>query len=112
MDLRPLYDVLDRDIADLNIEGATVSGRHLLLFQRGNGRGAVNAVVTLNDALLDSLGDGRIEAGAVTAIGRDDLGEVDGVGRVARMRPACETAVCCSPRLPRAARTPTTTASA
>jgi hypothetical protein len=80
LDLRPLYDVLDRDIPDLNIEGATVCGRHLLLFQRGNGRGAVNAVVTLDmTALLDSLGDGRIEAGAVTAIRRHDLGEVDGV---------------------------------
>ncbi len=80
LDLRPLYDALDRDIPDLNIEGAAVSGGHVLLFQRGNGRGAVNAVIALDlAAALDSLGDGRLDAGAVTGTRRHDLGEVDGV---------------------------------
>ena len=46
---------LDRDIPDLNIEGATVSGDRLLLFQRGNGRGAVNAVVALDLAAVHDL---------------------------------------------------------
>jgi hypothetical protein len=80
LDLGPVYDALDRDIPDLNIEGATVSGEHMLLFQRGNGPGAVNAVIALDlAAVRESLADGRIDAGAVTEVQRHDLGEVDGV---------------------------------
>ena len=60
LDLRPLYDRLDGEIPDLNIEGATVVGERLLLFQRGNGRGAVNAVVelALEGVLGASVGQG------------------------------------------------------
>jgi hypothetical protein len=80
LDLGPLYDALDRDIPDLNIEGATVSGGQLLLFQRGNGRGAVNAVIALDlGSVLDSLADGCLEACAVAGTRRHELGEVDGV---------------------------------
>ncbi len=80
LDLRPLYDSLDGEIPDLNIEGATVAGERLLLFQRGNGRGAVNAVIEL--ALPDVLrawDDGRIGAQSVNGIRRYEIGEVDGV---------------------------------
>ncbi len=45
LDLAGLYAVLEADIPDLNIEGATVAGDRLLLFQRGNGRAGVNAVI-------------------------------------------------------------------
>jgi hypothetical protein len=80
LDLRPLYDALDRDIPDLNIEGATVSGDQLLLFQRGNGRGAVNAVVALDlAAARHSLERGHVDAGTVRGTRRYDLGEIDGV---------------------------------
>ena len=94
LDLRPLYDALDRDIPDLNIEGAAVSGGQLLLFQRGSGRGAVNAVIALDlAAALDSLGDGCLDAGAVTGTRRHDLSEVDeGCARASPTRPACTTA--------------------
>jgi hypothetical protein len=80
LDLRPLYTVLDREIPDLNIEGATVAGDRLLLFQRGNGRAGVNAVVALDlVGVRDSLSDGRIDPSALVEIRRHDLGEVDRV---------------------------------
>ena len=47
LDLAGLYTMLEADIPDLNIEGATVAGDRLLLFQRGNGRAGVNAVIGL-----------------------------------------------------------------
>jgi len=72
--------VIGEDIPDLNIEGATVAGERLLLFQRGNGRGAVNAVVALHlDAVLAGVGEGRLDADAVIETRRHDLGEVKGV---------------------------------
>jgi hypothetical protein len=80
LDLTGLYDALDREIPDLNIEGATVAGARLILFQRGNGRGAVNAAVTLELAGVErSLAEWSIDAGAIEEIRRHDLGEVDGV---------------------------------
>jgi hypothetical protein len=80
LDLRSLYDELGREIPDLNIEGATVSGAHLLLFQRGNGRGAVNAVISLDlEGVRDSVERGHVDPGAVRGIRRHDLGEVEDV---------------------------------
>ena len=80
LDLRPLYEALDRDIPDLNVEGATVRGDHLLLFQRGNGRAGVNAIVTLAlDAVREDVAADVIEARGVLGIRRYDLGEIDGV---------------------------------
>ena len=79
-DVGPLYETLARDIPDLNIEGATVAGDRLLLFQRGNGPGAVNAVVALAlEAVLAAVREGRLDADAVIETRRHDLGEVDGV---------------------------------
>ena len=78
LDLAPLYSALD--IPDLNIEGAAVAGERLLLFQRGNGRGAVNAVIALSlELAMPDLARGRLSAGAVVAERRYDLGEVNGV---------------------------------
>jgi hypothetical protein len=57
-----------------------VAGERLILFQRGNGRGAVNAAITLELAGVErSLADGRIDPAAIDEIRRHDLGEVDGV---------------------------------
>lgn len=72
LDLAPLYARLDRDIPDLNIEGAAAAGDRLLLFQRGNGAAGVNAVVELD------LGAG-LRPEAVLGIEQRDLGEVAGV---------------------------------
>ena len=80
VDLSLLYASLGREIPDLNIEGATVAGDRLLLFQRGNGAAGVNAVVVLDlRAALESVADRTIAPAAVTEIRRHDLGEVEGV---------------------------------
>jgi hypothetical protein len=80
LDLAPLYSVLDDEIPDLNIEGAVVSGERLLLFQRGNGAGAVNAVIALElAAALPDLARGRLSADAIAGRRRYDLGEAGGV---------------------------------
>ena len=80
LDLAPLYEFLEGEIPDLNVEGATVVGERLLLFQRGNGRGAVNAVVDLAlPAVLEASARGHLGADAVTGVRRYELGEVDGV---------------------------------
>ena len=80
LDLQPLYEELEREIPDLNIEGATEYGDHLLLFQRGNGRAAVNAVVTLElAAVREDVAQGTVEGRGIGGIRRYDLGEIDGV---------------------------------
>lgn len=73
LDLGPLYDRLERDIPDLNIEGATVAGDRLLLFQRGNGPAGVNAV-----ASLSWRGDPQatLSPDALETVERHDLGTV------------------------------------
>ena len=80
VDLSVLYTTLEEEIPDLNIEGAAVARERLLLFQRGNGRAGVNAVVELDlDAALAELEGGALSARPVIGFERHDLGEVDGV---------------------------------
>jgi hypothetical protein len=80
LDLAGLYTMLEADIPDLNIEGATVAGDRLLLFQRGNGRAGVNAVIGLElAAVLRSRHEGQLSPAALIDIHRHDLGEVNGV---------------------------------
>ena len=80
LNLAGLYAVLEADIPDLNIEGATVAGDRLLLFQRGNGRAGVNAVIGLElAAVLRSLRDGLLSPAALIDTHRHDLGEANGV---------------------------------
>jgi hypothetical protein len=80
LDLAPLYAALAAEIPDLNIEGAAVAGDRLLLFQRGNGAGAVNAAVELGlEECLPDIGRGRLSDDAVRGQRRYDLGTVDGV---------------------------------
>jgi hypothetical protein len=45
--LSGLYAQLRRDLADLNIEGATLAARTLWLAQRGNGAAGINALVEI-----------------------------------------------------------------
>ena len=81
LDLSGLYRTLGDHFAELNIEGAVVSGNELTLLQRGNKRRNENAVVRLNlSAVLDALGSGP-SIGPITPweIQRFDLGDIDGV---------------------------------
>jgi hypothetical protein len=80
IDLAELYRALEDDIDDLNIEGATVRGAELHLFQRGNGRAGINAVVSLDfSRVREDLEGDRIGSDAIAGIRRYELGEVDGV---------------------------------
>ena len=76
LDLAPLYAGLADRIPDLNIEGATFARERLLLFQRGNGPGGVNAVVE-----LAWKGDvqATLRPDAIEAVHEHHLGTVDGV---------------------------------
>ena len=80
LDLAALYAALAADIPDLNIEGATVAGDRLLLFQRGNGRAGVNAVIELElGEASRSLQEGQLSPTGLIDIRRHDLGDVHGV---------------------------------
>ena len=81
VDLGPLYDELGRHFAQLNVEGATVSGDELLLAQRGNSAEGIDAIVLLDrDTVLDSLTrDGAVDPAAIRTIERHELPEVSGV---------------------------------
>jgi hypothetical protein len=80
LDLAALYAALEREIADLNVEGATVAGEQLLLFQRGNGHAGVNAVVALDLSMaLRHLAGGAIGPETIREVRRHDIGEIDGV---------------------------------
>ena len=81
LDLAALYAALEAEIPDLNIEGATVAGDRLLLFQRGNGRAGVNAVDRARPGApcCAPCATGRCRPTALIDIRRHDLGEVDGV---------------------------------
>lgn len=58
-DLSPLYADLTAVFAELNLEGACVTGEVLRLFQRGNGEAAVNALVDLElAAVLEAIASG------------------------------------------------------
>ncbi len=77
-----LYAVLREAIGDaeLNVEGAwrTPEG-HLRLLQRGNGRGAVDAVLEVEGAWLDALLAGAETRPHLRSATRWSLGELEGV---------------------------------
>ena len=56
IDLGELYGALAAQLPELNLEGAVVQGQQLLLAQRGNGQGGVNALIGLDlSRVLDGL---------------------------------------------------------
>ena len=80
VDLSPLLAPLDDAFAALNIEGAVVSGDELRLFQRGNKRHALNAIIRFPlSAVLDMLSRKPIDAMTPSAIDTIDLGQIDGI---------------------------------
>ena len=112
LDLAALYAVLEADIPDLNIEGATVAGDRLLLFQRGNGRAGINAVIGLD--LRERADRNRgTEVCSPAVADRHPPPRPRRGGRRARcaspMPPRSETPACCSRPSPKPATTPTAT---
>jgi len=79
IDLSPMYEVLRRSIADLNVEGAFVSGGRLCLLQRGNRASPVNACIVFDrigfEAWLDDAGPVPV----AQSITRYELGLIEGV---------------------------------
>lgn len=79
IDLSPLYAALAAVLPDLNIEGAVVRGDHLVLAQRGNGRGG-NALVVLDLAqAMADLSRGMLGATGMKNVAALSLGELGGV---------------------------------
>lgn len=78
--LAPLYQRLQRDFPELNIEGAVVIKRELWLLQRGGKSGAANACLRFSlDAFLALLSDGADVALEPRSIQILDLGAIDGL---------------------------------
>lgn len=80
VDLSPAYELLRGEIGDLNVEGAAVLSKELLLFHRGND-GGENAVarISLEHALESMHGDLRIDVEELVSLRNYGLGELDGV---------------------------------
>lgn len=79
IDLSPLYAALAAVLPDLNIEGAVVRGDHLVLAQRGNGRGD-NALVLLDLAqAMTDLSRGMLGAAGLQRVLPLALGELAGI---------------------------------
>ena len=81
IDLAPVYELLGKDISELNIEGAAVMGDRLWMLQRGNtddGRNIV-AELSLEQVMRSLRRDLRIDADELLAVRSYDLGDLDGV---------------------------------
>jgi hypothetical protein len=81
IDASKLFDAIEREVDDLNVEGAVVIGKRLLLMHRGNKSHAGNAIASFDlDAMLESIGQGdSIAKVPMLGIERYDLGGVEGV---------------------------------
>lgn len=81
IDASGLFEVMEDEIDDLNIEGAFVKGSHLSLMHRGNKRHAVNAIVNFDlESVLSSIErDESIGKARIERLKEYDLGAVDNV---------------------------------
>jgi hypothetical protein len=81
VDFTPLYARLARELGEVNVEGAALTGGRLWLLNRGNGAQGQDAVVTLEaGAVLRALGAGQpLPAESVLTVRRWTLGQVGAV---------------------------------
>lgn len=81
LDAAKLFDVMAREVEDLNVEGAVVIDGRLVLMHRGNARHPSNALVSFDlHALLESIADDdNIGKAHLVAVRHYDLGKVDAV---------------------------------
>ncbi|MGH9556914.1 MAG: DUF6929 family protein [Terriglobales bacterium] len=81
LDLTPLYTALEKEIPELNLEGAAVMGNSLRLLQRGNGRARVNAIVDLDlRGVCEQVASSQtLAADLLRGVQRCDLGEFSGM---------------------------------
>jgi len=81
IDAARLFEGLDREIDDLNIEGAVVSGDRLMLMHRGNKSHVANAVISFSlSAVLKSIARGdTLPNLPMLSLRHYNLGTVQGV---------------------------------
>lgn len=80
LDLSGLYGALDARFTGLNLEGAVVQGQQLLLAQRGNNAGSLNALISLDLAcVLKQLPGASLGPDCLRSITPIELGELQGV---------------------------------
>ena len=79
VDLKPLYEPLRTQLGEINIEGAMVVGRELVLLNRGLGGQDGNAAVIYPLSALMALIAGKRAALPPRSIRRYALGTIDGV---------------------------------
>jgi hypothetical protein len=81
IDLKPVYELLRRHVAELNVEGAAAIGDRLWLLQRGNAEVGSNVVAELSlDQVMSSLRDDlTIDAEELENVRSYELGDIDGV---------------------------------
>lgn len=83
IDFSRLYHSLEHKhgVEDLNIEGAVVNGDYLQLFQRGNSKNSINAVIDLDLHMLlaDLKKDLSLNHKAIVGIREYDLGKLGGI---------------------------------
>ena len=80
IDLSGLYGALAARLTGLNLEGAVVRGEQLLLAQRGNNAGSLNALISLDLAtLLSQLAGASLGPESLRCVTPIDLGELHGV---------------------------------
>jgi len=79
--LHALYELLDDELPDLNVEGAAIAGDRLWLAQRGNGEHGDNVLIALDlEATLRGIAADRAVPAEPVQMVAYDLGEADGVG--------------------------------
>ncbi len=81
VDFTSLYAQLAREVGPLNVEGAAVTGRRLLLLQRGNGDQGTDALVDLDyERIIRALEEGQaVGPETVRTVKRWELGRAGGV---------------------------------
>ena len=80
IDLSGLYLALEARLSGLNLEGAVVQGAQLLLAQRGNSAGSLNALISLDLAtLLGQLANASLGPESLRTVTPVELGELHGV---------------------------------
>jgi hypothetical protein len=80
VDIEAIYATIAEEIGELNIEGATVCGNRMLLFQRGNKGAGINAVITFDlHEFCSQLLAPVTSPTRVLDVSRYDLGSVRGV---------------------------------
>jgi hypothetical protein len=80
VDLEPIHATIAAEIGELNIEGASVCGDRMLLFQRGNKGAGINAVIALDlDEFCSRLIAPVSSSLRILDVRRYDLGNIRGV---------------------------------